>query len=87
MRLIPPPPPPPSTPHPKKTGWAGVNLQIYTSKSDFFSFFAIFTQKLLNIAFCQVNPWFWGVWVRVLGVRVRIKGVLYWNLVVGGYWV
>ena len=52
------------------------NLQIYTSKSDFFSFFSIFAQNWLNIVFDPENLGFIGVWVLGLGVRVRMKGDL-----------
>ena len=64
-------------PPPKKIGFTSVNLQIYTRKFDFFHFFAIFPQNRLNIGFDQGNPGFMGVWVLGLGVRVRMKGVLY----------
>ena len=43
----------------------------------FFFIFPIFAQKRLNIGFDQGKPGFMGVWVLGLGVRVRMKGVLY----------
>ena len=55
----PPPPFVPKRPPPKKKiGWGGVNLQIYTSKSDFFSFFDHFGLFVNIVGSAEVNSHF-----------------------------